>query len=174
MLFQKLYRGSLWMGIVSFLAACTNPTPVAAPEVPAAQPQPQAQGQAPSPQAASEVESGPPRPSTAKTPREYRRDGATHLYAKNSKRIFVGKLPPMLHAIGVLQVDINQTGAVTALRWMRAPSHAPDVVAEIERAVRSASPFPAPTKLGKVTYTDTWLWDKSGRFQLDTLTEGQL
>jgi protein TonB len=25
-----------------------------------------------------------------------------------------------------------------------------------------------------VTYTDTWLWDKSGRFQLDTLTEGQL
>jgi hypothetical protein len=27
---------------------------------------------------------------------------------------------------------------------------------------------------GRVTYTDTWLWDKSGRFQLDTLTEGQL
>jgi protein TonB len=25
-----------------------------------------------------------------------------------------------------------------------------------------------------VTYTDTWLWHSSGRFQLDTLTEGQL
>jgi len=25
-----------------------------------------------------------------------------------------------------------------------------------------------------VVYTDVWLWDKSGRFQLDTLTEGQL
>jgi hypothetical protein len=25
-----------------------------------------------------------------------------------------------------------------------------------------------------VVYTDTWLWHKSGRFQLDTLTEGQL
>jgi len=24
-----------------------------------------------------------------------------------------------------------------------------------------------------VTYTETWLWDKSGRFQLDTLTQGQ-
>jgi periplasmic protein TonB len=24
-----------------------------------------------------------------------------------------------------------------------------------------------------VVYTDTWLWHKSGRFQLDTLTEGQ-
>jgi hypothetical protein len=44
------------------------------------------------------------------------------------------------------------------------------VVAEIERAVRSA----APSLPRVVTYTDTWLWDKSGRFQLDTLTEGQL
>ena len=40
--------------------------------------------------------------------------------------------------------------------------------------VRSAAPFPAPIKMGKVTYTDTWLWHKSGQFQLDTLTEGQL
>jgi hypothetical protein len=44
---------------------------------------------------------------------------------------------------------------------------------EIERTVRSAAPFPAPVRMGRVTYTDVWLWDKSGRFQLDTLTEGQ-
>ena len=50
---------------------------------------------------------------------------------------------------------------------------APEVIAEIERTVRRASPFPAPTRLGKVIYTETWLWDKSGQFQLDTLTEGQ-
>lgn len=112
--------------------------------------------------------------SYASTAREYRRDGASHLYAKNSARIYPGKMPPLLHAVGVLQVDINGQGAVTGLRWMRAPSHAPEVVAEIERAVRSAAPFPAPVKLGQVTYTDTWLWDKSGRFQLDTLTEGQM
>jgi protein TonB len=28
--------------------------------------------------------------------------------------------------------------------------------------------------MGKVTYTDVWLWHSSGRFQLDTLTEGQM
>ena len=50
----------------------------------------------------------------------------------------------------------------------------PDVMREIERTVRAAAPFPVPARLGKVTYTDTWLWDKSGQFQLDTLTEGQL
>jgi len=40
--------------------------------------------------------------------------------------------------------------------------------------VLNAAPYPAATRLGQVTWTDTWLWDKSGRFQLDTLTEGQL
>ena len=48
-----------------------------------------------------------------------------------------------------------------------------DPDATIERTVRAAAPFPAPARMGKVVYTDTWLWHKSGRFQLDTLTEGQ-
>jgi hypothetical protein len=39
--------------------------------------------------------------------------------------------------------------------------------------VRAAAPFPVPVHMGGVIYTDVWLWDKSGRFQLDTLTEGQ-
>jgi hypothetical protein len=114
-----------------------------------------------------------PAPSAAATPRDYRRDGATHVYALNANRIYKGRLPPMLYAIGVLQVDVDHQGKVSAMRWMRAPQHAPEVVAEIERTVRAASPFPVPARLGRVTYTDTWLWDKSGTFQLDTLTEGQ-
>jgi len=47
-------------------------------------------------------------------------------------------------------------------------------VAEIERIARAAAPYPAPQRMGRVTYTDVWLWDKSGHFQLDTLTEGQM
>jgi hypothetical protein len=112
--------------------------------------------------------------SRAVTPRDYRRDAASHLYGQNAQRIYTGKLPPMLYAIGVLQVDVDGRGQVTRLNWMRAPSHAPEVVAEIERMVRRAAPFPRPARMGQVTYTDTWLWHKSGRFQLDTLTEGQL
>jgi len=83
-------------------------------------------------------------------------------------------MPPLLYAVGVLQVEIDGRGNVIGTNWMRKPSHAPEVVAQIENAVRQASPFPAPVKMGRVTYTDTWLWDKSGRFQLDTLTEGQM
>ncbi len=112
--------------------------------------------------------------STAATARAYRRDAAGHLYAINAQRIYKGVMQPLLYAIGVLDVDIDNEGQVTEISWRRAPSHAPEVMAEIVRTVRSAAPYPIPARLGRVTYTDTWLWDKSGQFQLDTLTEGQL
>ena len=95
------------------------------------------------------------------------------MYGLNADRIYGGKLPPLLYAVGVLNVEIDRVGRVTRLDWMRAPRHAPEVIKEIENMVQQASPFPAPVRLGKVIYTDTWLWHKSGKFQLDTLTEGQ-
>lgn len=116
---------------------------------------------------------GSARSSAAATPRAYRESGASHLYGLHADRIYKGRMPPLLYAIGVLNVEINQVGIVTRLDWMRAPRHAPEVIAEIENMIKKASPFPAPTRLGKVVYTDTWLWHKSGKFQLDTLTEGQ-
>ncbi len=116
---------------------------------------------------------GSARSSSATSPRAYREDGATHIYGLNADRIYKGKMPPLLYAVGVLNVEIDRAGRGTRLDWMRAPRHAPEVSAEIERTVKQASPFPAPARLGKVVYTDTWLWHKSGHFQLDTLTEGQ-
>lgn len=116
---------------------------------------------------------GSARASSAASARAYRQDGASHLYGLNAERIYKGRLPALLYAIGVLNVEIDRSGRVTRLDWLRAPRHAPEVMAEIERTVRQAAPFPAPARLGKVVYTDTWLWHKSGRFQLDTLTEGQ-
>ena len=159
----------LMAAVASLVAACKS-----APEPPA----PAQDSTMPSPDTASvkgpvPAAGGSTRASAASTARAYREDAATHLYGLNAQRVYKGKLPPMLYAIGVLEVDIDRAGKVTRLRWMRAPKHAPEVVAEIERTVRAAAPFPAPTRMGKVTYTDTWLWDKSGHFQLDTLTEGQ-
>lgn len=115
-----------------------------------------------------------PSPSGATTARDYRRDAARYVYELNRERIYTGKLPPMLYAVGTLQVDVDGSGKVVSMHWMRAPQHAPEIIAEIEKTVLEASPFPAPTRLGKVTWTDTWLWDEEGHFQLDTLSEGQL
>jgi hypothetical protein len=155
--------------VAAILAACSStplssPAPVAAPKAPA-EAQPSATVQPPTARA---------RASGATNARAYRADAAHHLYGLNQDRIYKGRLPAMLYAIGVLQVEVDGRGNVRNLHWMRAPKHAPEVVAEIERTVRAAAPFPAPARMGKVVYTDTWLWHKSGRFQLDTLTEGQL
>ncbi len=111
--------------------------------------------------------------SAARSPREYRYDGAQHIYRHLPERIFVGKLPRLLFAVGVINIEIDTRGDVAAIQWARAPRNAPRVMDEIERLVRAAAPYPAPVHMGSVTYTDTWLWDKSGRFQLDTLTQGQ-
>ena len=112
--------------------------------------------------------------SRADSPRAYRKDAAQHLYALNAHRIYQGPLPPLLYAVGTLEVHLDRKGHVRSFNWMRAPRHAPEVMREIERTVRAAAPFPVASQLGFVTYTDTWLWHKSGKFQLDTLTEGQL
>lgn len=162
----RRFLGAVASAVAAVLAACTS-TPVSRETAPAPAPAGRpATGDAPAAAAAARV-------SGAASPRDYRRDAASHLYGLNRSRIYTGRLPPMLYAVGVLEVDLDGGGHVRRLHWLRAPSHAPEVVAEIERTVRAAAPFPVPTRLGRVTYTDTWLWHRSGRFQLDTLTEGQ-
>ncbi len=158
----------LMAGVAAILAGCTStplpaPAPVPAPVAPP-----------PAPVVVAPPVAVPAYVSSAVTPHAYRRDAASHLYQRNLQRVFRGKMPPLLYAVGVLQVEVDSMGQVTSTSWMRAPNHAPEVMAEIERTVRLAAPYPAPVRMGRVTYTDTWLWHKSGLFQLDTLTEGQL
>jgi periplasmic protein TonB len=112
--------------------------------------------------------------SLARTPKEYRQDAAKHIYGCNQHRIHQGKLPPLLYAIGVVTFEVSEDGKIHSFDWMRKPKQAPEVTQEIERTIKAAEPFPAPIHLGRVRYTETWLWHKSGKFQLDTLTEGQI
>ena len=146
------------------------PAPVTpSPSAPAPKPPP-APTPAPVPPASTEV--APVLQSLATDPNDYRQDAARHLYHHYSHRIYKGKLPPLLKAVGVVDVVVGPKGQVLKITWWRAPRHA-DVTQEIENLILSAGPYPAPVKLRNVTYTETWLWHDSGRFQLDTLTEGQ-
>lgn len=104
----------------------------------------------------------------------YRKDGAKHLYARYKDQIFKGKLPPLVHAIVVVETELDATGNVRSVNMIRVPTHAPDVTERVRNMIQQASPMPAPTRLGGTRYFEVWLVDKSGRFQLDTLTEGQL
>ena len=114
------------------------------------------------------------RVSQATTEKAYRQDGARAIYAAYPDSIYKGKLPPLLYAVAVVETELDANGNVRDVRMVRAPSHAPEVTAKIRDLIRKASPLPAPARMGATKYTDVWLFDKSGKFQLDTLTEGQL
>ena len=119
------------------------------------------------------VPSAGPKISQAADTRAYRMDGARHVYESYPHRIYRGKLPPLMHAIVVVETVLDEHGQVKEINVLRAPSHAPDVTAAVREMIQRVAPFPAPARLGTVTWTETWLVDRSGRFQLDALTEGQ-
>ncbi|MDM0089300.1 MULTISPECIES: hypothetical protein [unclassified Variovorax] len=122
---------------------------------------------------ASEVE--PVRLITNQTPavRAYRKLGSGQIYKTYPTRIYKGKIPPLVYAVVVVETDIDATGKVLNVSFSRRPSHAPEVPDMIAELIRKASPLPPPGRLGPHTYVDTWLWDKSGNFQLDSRTLGQ-
>lgn len=112
--------------------------------------------------------------SAAADAKAYRKDGARHIYTTYSSQIYKGKLPPLVHAIVVVETELDAGGNVRGVNMIRVPTHAPDVTERVRKMIQQASPLPAPTRLGGTKYFEVWLVDKSGRFQLDTLTEGQL
>ena len=65
------------------------------------------------------------RTSSAANPRAYRQDAAAHLYGLNRDRIYKGRMPPLLYAIGVLQVEVDSRGAVRNLELDARPEATP-------------------------------------------------
>lgn len=110
--------------------------------------------------------------SAAATPQAYKKDGAKHLYAAYAKQIHKGKLQPLLYGVAIIETTIGPQGEVQDVRVVRQPAAA-EVAPWATQMIKAAAPFPAPAKMGSVTYSDIWLVHKTGKFQLDTLTEGQ-
>ena len=117
---------------------------------------------------------GPPRESAAEIEKEYRIDAARHIYAAYPMRVYRGKLPPLIYSVMVVETEIDVTGQVLNVVVVRKPA-ADEVAPWVVAMIRRAAPFPPPVRVpgGIVRYVDIWLVDKSGLFQVDTLTEGQ-
>ena len=116
---------------------------------------------------------GTPRASETETDREYKIDAARHIYAAYSTRVFRGKMPPLLYGIMMVEVELDAAGQVINVNIVRKPAAA-DVAPWVSAMIRRAAPFPAPARMANgVKFSEIWLVDKSGMFQLDTLTEGQ-
>ena len=122
----------------------------------------------------SPLTSGPPRESPAEIEREYRIDAGRHLYAAYPMRVYRGKVPPLIYSVMVVETEIDATGQVLGITVVRKPA-ADEVAPWVQAMIRRAAPYPPPTKFPgrSVRFLETWLVDKSGLFQIDTLTEEQ-
>lgn len=116
----------------------------------------------------------PPAASAAEDERVYRVDAARHLYSCYPMRVFRGKLPPLLYGVMMVETELDAGGNVVNISVVRKPA-ADEVTPWIQAMIKKAAPFPAPPKMpgGTVTFTETFLVDKTGLFQTYSLTEGQ-
>jgi periplasmic protein TonB len=125
----------------------------------------------------SSAHSTQPPASAAADEAAYRKEAARHVYAAFPLRIHKGKLPPMMYAVMITDTEIDGGGNVVGVKVARPPAAATEVSPWIVQLIKRASPFPAPAAFangGTVTYREIWLVDRTGMFQVDTLTEGQL
>jgi protein TonB len=103
----------------------------------------------------------------------YRMQVARHLYELYGERVFKGQLPPLLYAIAIVDVEVDEDGSVIDAVVTREPASAKDVIPWIVGLIKAASPFPKPQGPGRTRFEDVWLVDRTYMFQLHTLTEGQ-
>ena len=166
-----------FFAIVFFLSACTQRR-----SEPQATPQPEPVPATPAPAAtpAAQAAQAPPAPVVAMSPAStldaYKAEVAQRIYASSSE-LSAGRPQNLLRAVIVLNVVVDRNGQPTRITIQRTPG---DAEAE-QRAilsVRRAAPFPRPSNAilrggGGVEFSETWLFNDDGRFQLRTLSQGQ-
>lgn len=157
----------------SLLAACSSPPPAppVAPPLPGPLAPPATVEPAPTPPITA---ARPSRRYAARDPMldQWKHAAAQRIHAVNAARLFSGRPHHLLQAVIVVEVAVDPSGRVTRSKILRSPG-----IAALDRmalaSLKAASPLPAPpSKLvskGGLVFSETWLFDNDGRFQLRTL-----
>jgi len=106
---------------------------------------------------------------------DYKTQVARHVIQHNPGHNFDGKLPPLLPAIVVLEITVDRDGRLTEVAVQR--SRDPDASEIALDALRRSTPLPPPHQLaqagGKLTFSETFLFADSKRYQLRSLAGPQ-
>jgi protein TonB len=106
----------------------------------------------------------------------YKEALARHILLHNSAHTFSGPLPPMLPAIVVLRMSVDQAGRVSELYVQRSIDDVASriALASVERSQRLPLPHNLLTRNGaKLTFSETFLFNKDYRFQIRSLAQPQ-
>jgi protein TonB len=169
--------------LAGLLAACSAPAPApAGPAAPVVAPAPAPVSAAPAPvESAPAAPPSPRAPSARLAPRDpalesWKRDAALRIHQANRKQLFEGRPHHLLKAVIVVEVTVDASGQVVGSRVLRSPKiRSLDDMALT--SLKAASPLPAPPKAllarGRLVYSETWLVQNDGRFQVRTLAQPQ-
>lgn len=102
----------------------------------------------------------------------YKTAVAQHVMRNNSEQAFSGPLPPILPAIVVLNITVDQDGIVQDVVVQR--SRDPNASAVALASLRRCGPLPKPASLlatnsRAMTFSETFLFGERYRFQLRSL-----
>ena len=105
----------------------------------------------------------------------YKTQVAQHVASRNPDHVYSGTLPPMLPAIVVLEITVDQQGRMTAVEVQRArDAHAAQIALA---SMRNSEPLPAPERLaqdtGSLKFSETFLFADEDRYQLRSLAGPQ-
>ena len=153
---DSLARAGCWAPtVVMMLAACSAPLPpVSNPQhAPVAVIHPQT---TPRPAELSRLE-------PVHSWSEWRLQAGQRLVEANPTLTYIGKVPDVLLAIPVLEIELNRDGSVRRIEVLRKPGQAPETLQLAIDAVRRAAPFgdvPKPWK-----FAETFLFNDERKFK---------
>lgn len=109
---------------------------------------------------------------------DYKIDAALKIVRVNPENTFSGKLPPMLPAVVVLRITVDEDGWITNVWVQRAPEGddlASTIAIDSMYRVRT---LPRPLNLangadGSLSYSETFLFNADNQFQIRTLAPVQ-
>lgn len=106
----------------------------------------------------------------------YKTGVARHILRSNLGYTFDGHLPPMLPAIVVLRLSVDNTGTLTGVVVQRSRDEAASAAAVA--SVRRSGTFPLPCGLivlpdGTLNFSETFLFNRNYQFQLRSLADPQ-
>lgn len=156
------------------LAACGAPSPAptpapAPPPAPIVVTPPEIVTPAPAPKPVGPMARLAPLDPTLEA---WKRSAAERIHATNKGQLFDGKPHHLLRAVIVVEVTVDPDGKVVRSRVLRSPNI--KTLDDMALAsLRKAAPLPPPPKSlmrrGNLVYSETWLVQNDGKFQVRTL-----
>lgn len=159
--------------LAGLLSACGAPAPTppaTSPVVssPATSTAPTTAAPAPAAASGSAVRLAPRDPALE----TWKRAAALRIHQANQKQLFEGRPHHLLQAVIVVEATVDRAGNVVGSRVTRSPK-----IQSLDRmalaSLKAASPLPAPPATllvrGNLVFSETWLVQNDGRFQVRTL-----